>query len=74
MSESSLRELIVLPFLVYPYFELDNEQDEIHKTLLIKQETEWIEWLCSFLLVPTSYWESIRQGTFIRASNTILTA
>ena len=25
--------------------------DEIHKALLIKQETEWIEWLCSFLLI-----------------------
>ena len=38
MSESLLR-VIVLPLLVYPYFELDNEQDEIHKALLIKQET-----------------------------------
>ena len=54
MSESLLRELIVLPLLVYPYFELDNEQYEIHKALLIKQETERIEWLCSFLLIPTS--------------------
>ena len=74
MSESLLRELIVLPLLVYPYFELDNEQYEIHEALLIKQQTEWIEWLCSFLLIPTSYRESIRQGVFIRASNTILTA
>ena len=74
MSESLLRELIVLPLLVYPYFELDNEQYEIHKALLIKQQTEWIEWLCSFLLIPTSYGEPIRQGAFIRASNTILTA
>ena len=53
MSESSLRDK-VLSLLVYPYFELDNELDEIHKALLIKQETEWIEWLCSFLLIPTS--------------------
>ena len=42
MSESLLRELIVLPLLVYPYFELDNEQDEIHKALIIKQENEWM--------------------------------
>ena len=26
--------------LVYPYFELNIEQDEIHKASLIKQETE----------------------------------
>ena len=26
--------------LVYPYFELDIEQNEIRKALLIKQETE----------------------------------
>ena len=32
--------VIVLPSLVYPYFELDNKQDEIRKALLIKQETE----------------------------------
>ena len=31
---------IVLPSLVYPYFELDIEQDEICKALLIKQEPE----------------------------------
>ena len=37
MSESSLR-VILLPSLVYPYFELDNKQDEIRKALLIKQE------------------------------------
>ena len=30
MSESSLR-VIVLPSLVCPYFEIDIEQDEIHK-------------------------------------------
>ena len=40
MSESSLR-VIVLLSLVYPYyFELDIEQNEIRKALLIKQETE----------------------------------
>ena len=37
MSESSLR-VIVLPSLLHPYFELDIEQDEIRKALLIKQE------------------------------------
>ena len=37
MSESSLR-IIVLPSLVYPYFEHDIEEDEIRKALLIKQE------------------------------------
>ena len=47
MSESSLR-VIVLPLLVYPYFKLDIERDKIRKALLIKQETEWIEWFCSF--------------------------
>ena len=50
MSESSLR-VIVLPLLVYPHFQLGIEQDEIRKALLIKQETEWIEWFCSFLLI-----------------------
>ena len=39
MSESLLR-VIVLPWLVCPYFELYSEQDEIRKALLIKQETE----------------------------------
>ena len=40
-SESSLK-VIVLPSLVYPYFELNIEQakDEICKALLIKQGTE----------------------------------
>ena len=28
--------------------EHDFEQDEIRKALLIKQETEWSEWFCSF--------------------------
>ena len=41
-SESSLR-VIALPSLVYPYFELDIEQDKIGKPWLIKQDTEWIE-------------------------------
>ena len=48
MSESSLR-VIVLPSLVYPYYELDTKRDEIHKALLIKQQTEWIEWIPSIL-------------------------
>ena len=39
MSESSLR-VIVLPSLVYPYFYLDIEQDEIRKASLIKKDTE----------------------------------
>ena len=43
MSESLLR-VIVLPSLVY--FELQIE----YNALLIKQETEWIEWFCYFLL------------------------
>ena len=50
MLEYSLR-VIVLPSLVYPYFELDIEQNEIRKALLIKQETEWIERLCSYLFI-----------------------
>jgi len=47
MSESS-SGVIVSPSLVYPYFELDIEQDTIRKAMLIKQETEWIERICSF--------------------------
>ena len=38
---------------VYPYFELDIEQDEVRKALLIEQETEWIGWFFSFLLIPS---------------------
>ena len=51
MSESSVI-VIVFPSLVYPYFKLDIEQDEIYKPLLIKQEAEWIEWFCTFLIIP----------------------
>ena len=36
MSESSPM-VIVLPLLVCPYFELDNEQDEVRKASLMKQ-------------------------------------
>ena len=39
----SLFIVIMLPSLLYPYFELDIERDEIRKALLINQETEWIE-------------------------------
>ena len=39
MSQSSL-SFIVLPSIVYPFFEHDVEQNEIRKALLIKQETE----------------------------------
>ena len=42
MSESSLR-VIALPSLGYPYFKLDIEQDDKHKTLLIRQGTERVE-------------------------------
>ena len=54
MVESSFR-IIVLPSLVYPYFEPDTEQDyEIRKALLIiKQEIEWTEYFCSFLLISS---------------------
>ena len=31
----------LVPALVYPYYELNIEQDEIHKALKIKQETEF---------------------------------
>ena len=51
MSESSVI-VIVLPSLVYPYFKLGIEQDEIYKPLLIRQESEWIEWFCTFLIIP----------------------
>ena len=63
MSESSLR-VIVLPSLVYPYFEVDNKQDEIRKALLIKQETEWIEWFCSLLVI-------LKSGAFITEGHLI---
>ena len=43
----------MLPSLVYPYFELAIIQDEVQKASLIKQETELIESLCSFLLIPS---------------------
>ena len=52
MSESLLR-VIVLLSLVCSYFEHSIEQGEIRKDLLIKQETEWIEWFRSFLLIPS---------------------
>ena len=53
MSESSLR-VIVLLSLVYPYFEHDIERDKICKaSLIIKQETEWIEWVHSSLVIPS---------------------
>ena len=44
----------MLPWLVYPYFELDIEQNEIHKVLMIKEETERIEGFCC------------EEGSFIR--------
>ena len=72
MSEFFLR-VIELPLLVYSFFEFGHiEQDEIGKPLLIKrQETEWIKWFCSFLLIPSILEYShmrafIRQGEFIR--------
>lgn len=44
MPESLLMVIVLplLPSLIYPYFELDVEQEEICKSLLIKQKTEWI--------------------------------
>ena len=51
MSEFSLRDIVLLS-LVYPYFEHDMEQDEIYKaSLIIKQETEWIKWVHSSLVI-----------------------
>jgi len=52
MSESSV-VVIVLPSLVYTYFKLEIEQDEMRKPLIIKQETEWIEWFCTSLLIAS---------------------
>ena len=52
MSESVL-SVFVLPSLVYPFFELDIEHDEIRKPWLIKQESEFIEWFCYFWLIPS---------------------
>ena len=36
----ALFKLIMLSSLVYPYVELDNEQNVMSRQLLIKQETE----------------------------------
>ena len=64
--------MIVLPLLVYPYFEFDIEQDRIHKPLLIKQETLLYKLndfalFCYFLVFRSnSPGASIRQGAFIR--------
>ena len=33
-----------LSSLAHPYFELDIEQDKMYKPLLMKQETEQLEW------------------------------
>ena len=49
----SLFKLIVLLSLVYPCVKLDNEQNVMNRPLLIKQETEQIEWFLSFLLIPS---------------------
>ena len=49
----SLFKLIVLSSLVYPYVELENEQNVMNRPLLIKQETEQIEWFLSFLLISS---------------------
>ena len=65
----------MLPSLVHPYFELDIEQDEICKALLIKQETEWIEMI--LLLFANSWYSGVilTGGIYYRgASNKILTA
>ena len=53
MSELSLR-VIVLPSLVYSVagFELDSEQDELRKALLIKQETDFDFLLLLVFLIP----------------------
>ena len=67
MSESLLI-VIVLSSLVYPYFKLDVEQDEMRQALLIKQESDWIERFCSFF-ANSQYFglilSSIRQWAFI---------
>ena len=74
MSESSLI-VIVLSSLVYPYFKLDVEQDKIRQALLIKQESEWIEWFYSFfansqyfglILSSIRRWACIREGRLIK--------
>ena len=52
MSESLL--IVVFLSFIYPQcFKIDIEQDEISKALLIKQETEWIEWFGTFLLTSS---------------------
>ena len=43
-------DVIVLPLLVYPYFEISIEQHGIRKVLLNKRDPEWSKWFCSILL------------------------
>ena len=47
MSKSLFR-VIVLSLMAYTYFKLKIKQDAMPKLLLIKQETEEIEWFYSF--------------------------
>ena len=37
-------KVTTLSLLAHPYFELDIEQDEMYKRLLMNQETELLEW------------------------------
>ena len=53
MSESLLR-VIVLPSLVYPYFELDIKQDEIRKALLTIV-SNWMTWIILPLYANSTY-------------------
>ena len=46
------------------------ERDKIRKALLITQETEWIEWFCSVLLIP-SILEMLSLEAFIREGHLI---
>ena len=46
------------------------ERDKIGKALLITQETEWIEWFCPVLLIP-SILEWLSEEAFIREGHLI---
>ena len=59
MRPTSMSEYSVLVYCVAMVvlsllcFKREIEQDEIRKPLLIKLETEWIEWFSTSLLIPS---------------------
>ena len=54
-GEAEIAPLLVLLVSLSLPVRLDIEHNEMRKALLIKKETEWIQWFCSFLLKGTVY-------------------